>query len=136
MASGGLLSSCGAGASHSSGPPCCGAWARGMRASVVVAPGLWSTGSVAVTQGLSCPGACGIFPDQGSMSPALAGGFFTTKPPGKPYRLTFIYNTATSLSLILLRFSYIVTYQYSSLILNDIQILQSVILLYFLILSY
>ena len=29
--------------------------------------------------------ACGIFPDQGSNpSPALAGGFLTTVPPGKP----------------------------------------------------
>ena len=26
---------------------------------------LWSTGSVVVVHGLSCPGACGIFPDQG-----------------------------------------------------------------------
>ena len=28
--------------------------------------------------------ACGIFPDQGSNAPALAGRFFTTEPPGKP----------------------------------------------------
>ena len=38
--------------------------------------------------GLSCSVACGIFPNQGSgdtmhVSPALAGGFFTTEPPGK-----------------------------------------------------
>ena len=26
----------------------------------------------------------GIFPTQGSKSPALGGGFFTTEPPGKP----------------------------------------------------
>ena len=26
----------------------------------------WRTGSVVVAQGLSCPAACGIFPDQGS----------------------------------------------------------------------
>ena len=67
VASEGLLSSCGAQASHCSGPSCCAAWALGMWASVVVAPGLWSTGSVAVALGLSCPGACEIFPDQGSM---------------------------------------------------------------------
>ena len=29
------------------------------------AHGLWSAGSVAVVLGLSCPAACGIFPDQG-----------------------------------------------------------------------
>ena len=41
--------------------------------------------SVAVAHVLSYSKACGIFPDQGSNpSPALAGGFFTTEPPGKP----------------------------------------------------
>ena len=39
----------------------CGAWA-----SVVVARGLQSAGSVVVAHGLSCPAACGIFPDQDS----------------------------------------------------------------------
>ena len=38
----------------------------GTRASVVVARGLQSTGSVVVAHGLSCSAACGIFPDQGS----------------------------------------------------------------------
>ena len=33
--------------------------------SVVVAPRLWSTGSVAAMHQLSCPMACGIFPGQG-----------------------------------------------------------------------
>ena len=34
--------------------------------------------------GLSCSVACGIVPVQASNpSPALAGGFFTTEPPGK-----------------------------------------------------
>ena len=37
----------------------CDAWA-----SVVVAHGLWSAGSVIVVHGLSCSAACGIFPDQ------------------------------------------------------------------------
>ena len=50
--------------------------------SVVGAPGLYSTGSIVAW--LLCgvwdlPGA-GIKP----LSPALAGGFFTTEPPGKP----------------------------------------------------
>ena len=26
------------------------------------------------------------------MSPALAGGFFTTEPPGKPYTLNYMLN--------------------------------------------
>ena len=34
--------------------------------SVAAAPGLWSSGSVLVASGLSCPAACGIFPDEGS----------------------------------------------------------------------
>ena len=60
------LSSCGARASHCSGFSCCGAQALGTRASVVVAWGLESTGSVVVVHGLSCSTACGIFLDQGS----------------------------------------------------------------------
>ena len=50
-------------------------------------PGFRHMDSVVVTYGPSCPKACGIFPDQRSnsclMSPALAGGFLTTGPPGK-----------------------------------------------------
>ena len=38
----------------------------GMWASVVVASGLWSTGSVVMVRGLICSEACGIFPDQRS----------------------------------------------------------------------
>ena len=34
--------------------------------SVVLAPGLQGTGSIAVTRGLSCSNTCGIFLDQGS----------------------------------------------------------------------
>ena len=48
-------------------------------------------GSVVVTHGLSCPAACGIpVPRLGiePMSPALAGRFLTTGPPGKSL---FIY---------------------------------------------
>ena len=39
---------------------------QGAGPSVVVAPGLWSAGSVVVVQGLSCSATCGIFLDQGS----------------------------------------------------------------------
>ena len=54
--------------------------------SVVVARGLQSAGSVVVTHGLSCSAACGNLPRPGikPVSPALAGGFLTTAPPGKP----------------------------------------------------
>ena len=42
------------------------------------------TGSVVVAHGLSCSTACGIFPDGiEPLSPALAGRFLTTAPPGK-----------------------------------------------------
>ena len=54
--------------------------------SVAAAPGFQNTGSIVVVRGLSCSKACGIFPDQGS-NPCfllLAGGFFTTEPPGTP----------------------------------------------------
>ena len=53
--------------------------------SIVAGPRLWSMSSVVVVHGLSCSEICGL-PGSGieSMSPALAGGFFTTEAPGKP----------------------------------------------------
>ena len=79
-------SGCGARASH-----CCGAWALGAQASVVAAPRLWSTGSILVAYRLCCSTA--MWDPPGSrieaMSPALAGRFFTTEPPGKPFYLVF-----------------------------------------------
>ena len=57
---------CGAQASHCSGFSCCGAWALGARASVIVALEFQSVGSVIVVHGLSCSAACGIFMDQSS----------------------------------------------------------------------
>ena len=44
---------------------------QGVRASVVVAPGLWSTGSAVVVYGLSGSPACGVFLDQGLNARAL-----------------------------------------------------------------
>ena len=44
----------------------CGAWTQGAQPSVVAASRLWSMGSIVVVHGLSCPVACGSFPDQGS----------------------------------------------------------------------
>ena len=68
-----------------------------MRASVVAAHGLvvglldLSTGSVAVVYGFHWSAACGIILEQGeSVSPALAGGFFITEPPGKPHPTPFL----------------------------------------------
>ena len=59
---------------------------QGVRASVVVPPGLQSTGSTLGVCGLSCPKACGSFWDQGSNSCvfALAGGFLSLRYQGPP----------------------------------------------------
>ena len=62
------FSSCGVQTSHCSGFSCCRARALG------------GMGSVVVAHGLTCPAACGIFPDQGST--ALAERFLTTRQPG------------------------------------------------------
>ena len=73
---------------------CCGAWALGARASVVVARGLSSCGSRALECRLSSCGTRAYValrhvgssgPGLESVSPALAGGFLTTAPPGKPW---------------------------------------------------
>ena len=71
---------CGARASHCSGFSCCRAWVLGVRASVVKACGLTSCGAQAqlLHDMWDLPGP-GIEP----MSPALAGGFLTTVPPGR-----------------------------------------------------
>ena len=78
--------------SHFGGFSCCGARALGAWASVVVAHGLSSCGSWALECRL---GSCGArayllhgtwdLPGPGiePVSPALAGGFLTTAPPGK-----------------------------------------------------
>lgn len=65
------------------------------RASVVAACGLSGLVATVVAAvwlpGLVAP-ACGILPDQGSnLSPVLAGGFFSTESPGKPYFIFFMY---------------------------------------------
>ena len=84
---------CGAQASHCSGFFCCGARALGTWASVVVACGLSSCVSWALEHRLSSCGTwaqllCGMWdlpgPGIEPVSPALAGGFLTTVPPGKP----------------------------------------------------
>ena len=79
-------------ASHYGGVSCCGARALGAQASVVVAHGLSSRGSQALERRLSSCGARAYLlrgmwdlpvPGIEPVSPALAGGFLTTVPPGK-----------------------------------------------------
>ena len=51
------------------------------------APAAAAAGSVVVAHGLGCSVARGIVLDRGwdeHTSPELAGGFFTTEPPGEP----------------------------------------------------
>ena len=57
--------------------------------SVVVARGLQSAGSVVVAHGLSCSSGMWDLPGPGlePVSPALAGGFLTTAPSGKPQEM-------------------------------------------------
>ena len=66
--------------------------------SVVVARRLQSTGSVVVAHGPRCSVACGVwdFPGPGlePVSPALAGGFLTTVPPGKSCKLLMYLSKA------------------------------------------
>ena len=68
----------------------CGAQLLTEAAAPVADLGLWSMGSAHVALGLTCAGACGVFPEQGGTepvspeSPPLAGRLFTTEPPGKP----------------------------------------------------
>ena len=83
---------------------CCGARALGVQASVVAACGLSSCGSWALEHRLSSCGAwaqllCGMWdlpgPGLEPMSLALAGGFLTTAPLGRPsclfrYKLTIM----------------------------------------------
>lgn len=60
---------------------------QSVRASVVAAGGLYSTGAVVRLLGLSCFQVCGIFLDWGlnsSIVPALAGGFLSIVPPESP----------------------------------------------------
>ena len=76
---------------------CCRARALGAWASVVVTRGLSSCGSRALERRLSSCGARAWLlrdmwdlprPGIEPVSPALAGGFSTTVPPGKPQQLT------------------------------------------------
>ena len=80
----GLFSSCGSRAPYCSGLSCCGAWALGRVGSVAAAPGLESTGSVVVACAYCSVHVGSSWTRHQTMSPALAGGFFTAELPGKP----------------------------------------------------
>ena len=58
-------------------------------------------GSVVTAHGFCCPAACEIFPDHGSnWFPALAGGFLTTGPLGKPKKLFLRTKLSLCLSVL------------------------------------
>ena len=95
------FSSCSAWASHCGGFSCCGAQTLGAQSSVVVACGLSSCGSQALEHRLSSCGSQaqllrGMWdlpgPEIEPVSPALAGGFLTTAPPGKSYCFFFTFS--------------------------------------------
>ena len=85
---------CGARTSHCGGFSCCGARALGAWALEVVACGLSSCDAQALEHRLSSCGTQAYLlrsmwdlprPGLEPVSPALAGGFSTTVPPGKPH---------------------------------------------------
>ena len=85
----GFFSSRGMRAPHRSGLSCCGARTPGHAGFSSCCRVLGSCGSWAH---LSCSAACGNLPGPGiePVSPALADGFFTTEPPGKPLLLFYV----------------------------------------------
>ena len=87
----GLLSSRHVQASHCGGFSCCGAWARGAWTSIPAVHGVSSCSSRALEHRLNSRGSQD-FPGSGiePMSPALAEGFLTTEPPGKPPMLSLM----------------------------------------------
>ena len=96
---------CCARASHCGGFSCCRAQALGARAPVVVARGLSSCGWWALERRLSSCGAWAQLlrsmwdlpgPGLEPVSPALAGGFLTTAPPGKPDPIIIILHSLST----------------------------------------
>ena len=91
---------CGARASHCGGFFCCGARALGAQASIVAACRLSSCGSLALERRLSsCDTRAQLLhgmwelprPGIKPLSPALAGEFLTTAPPGKSQQIVFLF---------------------------------------------
>ena len=80
----GILPTCGAQTPHCAGFSCCGAPAPGPLVSVVLTPGSQSTSSIDVHTSSVVPWHVGSSQTRvGPVSLALAGGLFTTEPPGK-----------------------------------------------------
>ena len=75
----------GAWASHCSGFSCYRVQAVG-----TLVQQLQHTGSAVVSHRLNCSAACGIFPGNLPVFPALAGEFLSTEPPGKFLQFPFI----------------------------------------------
>ena len=99
---------CGAWPSHCGGFSCCGVRALGTRASVAVAHRLSTCGSRALERRLSSRGTRaqllhGMWdlpgPGLEPMSPALAGGFLTTAPPGKSQYFLFCFVSVSQISM-------------------------------------
>ena len=99
---------CSALASRCGGLSCCGAWALGAQASVVVARRLSSCGLQALEHKLSsCSARAQLLrgmwdlprPGLEPVSSALAGRFLTTAPPGKPLVLCLEIGTDSENSL-------------------------------------
>ena len=94
---------CSVRASHCRGFSYCEARALGAQASVVVACGLSGCGLRALELRLSSCGARALLlhgmwdlpgPGLAPLSPAMAGGFLTTAPPGKPPTVAFLKNSS------------------------------------------
>ena len=93
----------GACASHCDVFSSCGAQAVGTQVSAAAGRGLSGCGSLALEHRLNSCGAwawllCSLWDPPGPgiepVPPALAGGFFTTEPPGKPPRQGFLRKEA------------------------------------------
>ena len=84
VASGVLLCSWDARTFHCSGLSCCGTRALGRIGLAVAARRLQSSGSVVAANGLSCPLACGLFPNQGWNLCSRNWQVLPTGPSGKP----------------------------------------------------
>ena len=74
--------------------------------SAAAAPRLQSTGSIVVVSGPQCSAVCGNPPWSGiePVSPALAGRFFTTEPPGKSKVLLLIDLVFLAHALVFIHF--------------------------------
>ena len=91
----------------SRGFSCCGTWALGSLTSEFAAHRLWSSGSVVVAYGLSCPTAWDLFgPRIEPMSPALVDRCLTTGPLGKSKHYFLISTMLPTLDMLYIHWIY------------------------------